>query len=140
MKFFFIGNIYLIMWKFICKVVILAAIILTIAHLLPGLDVPNFPDALLFALIVALLNSFIAPILIVVSFPITVMTVGIFALLINVFLFWVASLISYGVHITNFWGAFWGGTIVAISSFILTCLFSKTGSPPPPPSDENNHK
>lgn len=108
------------MWQFIVRVIILAGIILGLAHLLPGLDVPNFPDALLFALIVALMNAFIAPLLIVVSFPITVMTVGLFAVLINVFLFWVASLVSYGVHITDFWGAFWGGIIVAFSSFFLT--------------------
>jgi|GEM_PF-1164114 len=123
-------------WKFIARVVILAAIILGLAHILPGLDVPNFPDALLFALIVALLNAFIAPILIVISFPITVMTVGIFALLINIFLFWVASLISYGVHITNFWGAFFGGLIVTFASFILNHWLSGIGPGPRPPRDE----
>lgn len=123
------------MWKFILRVVILAAIILGLAHILPGLDVPNFPDAVLFAIIVALLNAFIAPILIVISFPITVMTVGIFALLINVFLFWVASLVSYGVHITNFWGAFWGGIIVAVSSFILNQWLSGIGPRSRPPEE-----
>jgi len=125
------------MWKFLLRVVILAAIILGLAHILPGLDVPNFPDALLFALIVALMNAFIAPILIVASFPLTVMTVGIFALLINVFLFWVASLISYGVHITDFWGAFWGGIIVTFSSFFLNLWLTDLGNrPPPPPEDK----
>lgn len=107
------------MLKFVVKVLILAAVILGLAHIIPGLVVPNYPDALLFALIVALLNAFIAPILIVISFPITVMTVGIFALLINVFLFWVASLVSYGIHITDFWGAFWGGILVSFASFLL---------------------
>ncbi len=132
-------NIYLIMWwKFLLRVVILAAIILGLAHVLPGLDVPNFPDALLFALVVALLNAFIAPILIVISFPITVMTVGLFAVLINIFLFWVASLVSYGVHITNFWGAFWGGIIVAFSSFILNHWLSGLGSGPRPPRNEDS--
>jgi len=107
------------MWKFILRVLILSGIILGLAHILPGLDVPDFPDALLFSLVLAILNAVITPILIVISFPITVMTVGIFALLINVFMFWVASLISYGVHITSFWGAFWGGIIVTVASFIL---------------------
>lgn len=123
------------MLKFLLRVVILAGLILGLAHILPGLYVPNFPDAVLFALIVALLNAFIAPILIVISFPITVMTVGIFALFINIFLFWLASLISYGVYITNFWGAFWGGIIVAVVSFLLNEWLSginpRSRRPPP---------
>ncbi len=115
------------MWRFILRVVILGAVILGLAHIVPGLEVPNYPDALLFAFIVALLNAFISPILIVISFPITVMTVGIFALLINVFMFWVASLISYGIHITSFWGAFWGGIITSIVSFMLNHWLSNKG-------------
>jgi len=107
------------MWRFLVKVVILGAVILGLAHVLPGLYVPNFWDALLFAFVVALMNAFITPALIVISFPLTVLTVGIFALLINAFIFWLASLISYGVYITSFWGAFWGGLIVALVSFIL---------------------
>ncbi len=128
------------MWRFALKVVILGALILVLAHILPGLDVPNYPDALLFALIVAVLNATIAPILIVISFPITVMTVGVFALMINVFLFWVASLISYGIHITDFWGAFWGGIIVCVASFLLN-LWLAEGRPrfrPPKHKDKDN--
>jgi len=117
------------MLKFIIRVLILSVIILGLAHILPGLDVPNFPDALLFALVVALLNSFIAPLLIVASFPLTVMTLGIFVLLINVLLFWVASLVSYGVHITDFWGAFWGGIIVSTASFLLNNWLSNFHMP-----------
>jgi putative membrane protein len=119
------------MWRFLLRVVLLAGLILGLAHLLPGLDVPNFPDALLFALVVALLNATITPILIVVSFPITVMTIGLFAILINVFVFWLASLISYGVYITNFWGAFWGGIIVSTVSFFLNIWLSNLRFPKP---------
>lgn len=129
------------MWRFIVRVVILAGIILGLAHILPGLDVPDFRDALLFAFIVALLNATITPILIVISFPITVMTVGLFAVLINVFIFWLASLISYGVQITNFWGAFWGGIIVATASFFLNNWLANRGPPRRrrrPPSDKNH--
>lgn len=107
------------MWRFIVKVLILAAVILGLAHVLPGLSVPNYRDALLFAFIVAIFNAFITPILIIISFPLTILTIGIFALLINAFVFWMASLISYGITITSFWGAFWGSLIVSIASFIL---------------------
>lgn len=125
------------MWRFIIKVLLLGALILGLAHILPGLNVPNFPDALLFSCVLALLNAVITPILIVVSFPITVMTIGVFALLINIFMFWVASLISYGVYITSFWGAFWGGLIVTITSFILNQWLSDRRPRRPPPQDRD---
>ncbi len=121
------------MIKFIIRVLVMAGVILGLAHVLPGLDVPNFPDALLFALIVAVMNAIIVPILIVITFPITVMTIGLFALLINVFVFWVASLISYGIHITDFWGAFWGGILTLLASLIINYML--TERPPKPPQD-----
>lgn len=105
--------------KFLVRVLVLSGVILGIAHILPGLTVPHFSNALLFALIVALLNATITPILIAISFPLTVLTVGIFALLINAFVFWLAGQISYGVEVTSFWGAFWGGIIVLIVSSLL---------------------
>lgn len=123
--------------KFFLKVIILGALILGLAHVIPGLTVPNYPDALLFSLIVAIFNATITPVLIVVSFPITVMTIGLFALMINVFIFWIASLISYGIHITDFWGAFWGGIIVCFSSFLLNIWLSGNNPSFRPPSKKN---
>lgn len=117
--------------KFLIRVLIIGSVILGLAHILPGLEVPNFPDAVLFALIVAVLHATITPLLIIISFPLTVMTVGLFALLINVFVFWLASLISYGIHITSFWGAFWGGTLTLLTSLLVNTLLVER--PPPPP-------
>lgn len=107
------------MIKFIIRVFILAGVILGIAHIVPGLTVPHFENALIFAFVAAILNATITPILIVISFPLTVLTVGIFALLVNTFVFWLASLLSYGIEIHSFWGAFWGALIVWISSAFL---------------------
>ncbi len=107
------------MIKFIIRVFILAGVILGIAHILPGMTVPHFENALIFAFVAAILNATITPVLIVISFPLTVMTVGIFALLINAFVFWLASLLSYGIEIHSFWAAFWGGLIVWAASAFL---------------------
>lgn len=118
------------MWRFILRVIILAAVILGIAHFIPGLQVPNFWDALLFSFILAIINATITPVLIAISFPLTVITIGLFPLLINTFVFWLASTISYGIHITSFWAAFFGGIIVSLLSFIINqWLFNY-----PPPS------
>src|SRR3990172_7949616 len=97
----------------------MAFVILGLAHILPGLEVPNFRDALIFAFVAAVCNAVIAPILLIISFPLTVLTVGLFALVVNAFTFWVASMLSYGIEITSIWGAFWGGLITWIVSFSL---------------------
>lgn len=107
------------MWRFLVRIIILAAVILGIAHFIPGLQVPNFWDALLFSFILAIINATITPVLIAISFPLTVITIGLFPLLINTFVFWLASTISYGIHITSFWAAFFGGIIVSLLSFII---------------------
>lgn len=97
----------------------MAAVIFGLAVILPGLEVPNFRDALIFAFVAAVCNAVIAPILLIISFPLTVLTVGLFALVINAFTFWIASQISYGIEITSIWGAFWGGLITWVVSFSL---------------------
>lgn len=105
--------------KFLIRLFVMAAVIFGLAVVLPGLEVPNFRDALIFAFVAAICNAVIAPILLIISYPLTVLTVGIFALLVNAFTFWLASEISYGIHITSFWGALWGGLITWIVSFTL---------------------
>jgi putative membrane protein len=111
------------MIKFIIRVLVLAGVILGMAHLLPGMTVPHFENALIFAFVAALLNATITPILIAISFPLTVLTVGLFALLINTFVFWLASLLSYGIEIHTFWAAFFGGLIVWAISACLNRFF-----------------
>jgi putative membrane protein len=107
------------MVNFIIRVLILAGVIMGMAHLVPGITVPHFENALIFAFVTAILNATITPILIVISFPLTVLTVGLFALLINTFVFWLASLLSWGIEIHSFWGAFWGALIVWAASAFL---------------------
>src|SRR3990172_8671810 len=95
---------------------ILAFVILGIAHTIPGIYVSSFGAALLFALVLGVINAFIRPLLLILSLPITLLTVGLFALVINALTFWLAGSISAGVHVEGFWGAFWGGLIVWAAS------------------------
>lgn len=106
------------MLNFFIRIVILALVILGLPFIIPGLEVTNLWGALTFALIAAVFNAVIAPIIIAASYPLTVLTVGIFALLVNSFTFWLASLCSYGVNISSFGGAFYGGVIVWLVSFM----------------------
>ncbi|WP_194847850.1 phage holin family protein [Candidatus Neptunochlamydia vexilliferae] len=100
------------MLLFIVRVIITTIVVLLCAHFLPGLEVKNNLDAIFFGLILAVINSVVRPILTLLTLPISILTLGLFLLVINSFTFWLASEISYGVHIHTFWGAFWGGAII----------------------------
>ncbi|MDJ0651689.1 MAG: phage holin family protein [Simkaniaceae bacterium] len=107
---------------FIVRVVITTIVVLIGAHSLPGLEVKNNFDAILFGIILAIINSSIRPILTLLTLPITIFTLGLFLLVINGFTFWLASELSYGVHISTFWGAFWGGFIIWITGIFTNRL------------------
>ncbi|MCB1085226.1 MAG: phage holin family protein [Chlamydiia bacterium] len=107
---------------FIARVIITTIVVLICAHTLPGLEVKDNLDALFFGIILAVINSIIRPILTLLTLPITIFTLGLFLLVINGFTFWLASEISYGVHITTFWGAFWGGLIIWVTGIFTNRL------------------
>jgi putative membrane protein len=72
------------MQKFITKTLITSVAVLIASYLLSGIDVPNAQTALLVAVVLGLLNSFVRPILIVLTIPITLFTLGLFLLVINI--------------------------------------------------------
>ncbi|MCY3973976.1 MAG: phage holin family protein [Simkaniaceae bacterium] len=105
------------------RLFVTATVVVLIAHLdLPGIEVKNTWDTICFGLILGVLNAVVRPILIFLVLPITILTMGLFLLVINAFLFWLASEITYGVHIYSFWGAFIGGCIVWITGIVTNRL------------------
>ena len=107
------------------RIVITTIVMLIIAHALPGLEVKNLFDAALFGLILGVVNSVVRPILTLLTLPITLLTLGLFLLVINAFTFWLASELSYGVHISSFWGAFWGGLVIWVTGIFTNRLIWK---------------
>ena len=110
------------MLLFIARIILTTIVVVAIAHLLPGLEVKNTWDAIFFGLILGVINAIVRPILTLLTLPITIFTLGLFLLVINAFTFWLASEISYGVHIHSFWGAFWGGLIVWVTGILTNRL------------------
>ena len=107
------------------RVLITTAVVVLIAHILPGLEVKNLTDTIFFGLILGVLNAVVRPILTFLTLPITIITLGLFTLAINAFTFWLASEIAYGVHITSWWGAFWGGLIIWVTGLVTNRLIWK---------------
>ncbi len=97
-----------------------ALALLAVAYLLPGIHVDGFIGALLAALVLGLINALIRPLLILLTLPITVLTLGLFILVINGLLFWFVGSVLQGFEV----GGFWVGVMGALLYSILSSVFS----------------
>ena|SRR3990167_444613 len=93
-------------------------VVLVIWHVIPGFVIDNIYEACLFAVVLSAVNAIVRPVLVLLTLPITLLTLGLFTLVINVFTFWLAGELSYGVYVETFSAAFWGGLIVWITGLI----------------------
>mgnify|MGYP004616917765 FL=1 len=102
------------MFELILKWILLSLCILFVGLLIPGITIANFKTAMIAGLLIAFTNLFIKPILLFLTLPINILTLGFFVLVINALLFmFVASLIN-GIEINGFLNAFWGALLLSI--------------------------
>jgi putative membrane protein len=99
-----------------------AIALLAVAYLYPGVQVQDWKAAAIAALVLGLVNTLIKPILVVLTLPVTVITLGLFLLVINALLFWgVASLVP-GFHVAGFWAALLGALLYSVIGWLLSKL------------------
>lgn len=98
-----------------------AVALLITANIVPGFYVKNFIAALVAAIVIGLVNAFIRPILAILTFPITLLTLGLFTLVINALTLWLASALTpgYGFEIRGFLPALLGSIVLAIVSSVI---------------------
>ena len=89
----------------ILNLIVTSLLILGLSKVLPHINVHEFSDALWFAIVVSLLNMFLRPILIVLSLPITMVTFGLFLIVINTLIIMLADRLIDGIEIVGFWYA-----------------------------------
>ena len=104
----------------------------TIAIVLAGLIVPGIAvDGLLPALgagaALGLVNALIRPILLILTLPITLITLGLFILVLNALCFWLVSTFVSGFHVAGFWSALGGALLVSVVSWVGTAFVSDRG-------------
>jgi putative membrane protein len=112
---------------FIIRIVVYTLALLLAAHVVPGIRLDGLTSALVAGLLLGLINAIVRPILVVLTFPITLLTLGLFLLVLNAFCLWLVSVFVSGFHVTGFWPAFWGALLVSVVSWILTALVSDSG-------------
>lgn len=99
---------------FLLRILIVAAVSFGLAHILGGLHVDDFWTALMFAVVLALLNMFVRPLLILFTLPVTLVTLGLFLFVINTLVVLLASKLVNGFRIDNFWWALLFSIILSI--------------------------
>ena len=96
--------------------------ILVIPYVLSGVRVESFWSALLAAGVLAFLNALVRPLLILLTLPLTIVTLGFFILVINALLFQLAAAIVPGLYVASFWSALFASIIVSIVSWIMNSM------------------
>lgn len=110
---------------FLFRLVINTAALLGIAYLVPGFYVESIWTALLAAVVLGLINAFLRPLLKILTFPITLLTLGLFSIVVNALLLWLASSLVPGFSIDTFWVAALGAIILWIVSMATNWLVKK---------------
>lgn len=98
------------------------AVILT-AYLLPGVTVSGFLPALLVAIVLGFLNAFVKPILVLLTLPINIITIGLFTFVINALIILLVSQIVPGFRVDGFWWALLFSVILSIVNGLLFAVF-----------------
>jgi putative membrane protein len=106
----------LILW------IINAASLLIVAHLMPSIHVSGFATALIAALLLGFVNTIMRPLLIFLTLPVTLLTLGLFIFVINGALFWFVGSYLDGFIVNGFWSGFWGAIVYSLVSWSLSAI------------------
>lgn len=106
----------------VVKWLVSALAIFLVGQFLPGIHVPDYLTALWAALALGILNTFLRPVLKLLSFPITLVTLGLFTFVVNGFMFWLAARFVEGFRVDTFWWAVLGALIVSVISTVMDRL------------------
>ena len=99
-----------------------AIALLAVAYLYPGVQVQDWLSAAIAALVLGLANTIIKPILVILTLPVTIVTLGLFLFVINALLFWGVSNVVTGFHVNGFWAALIGAILYSIIGWLLSML------------------
>jgi putative membrane protein len=107
------------MIKLVAKWLLSAAALLLVAYVYTGVEVRTFTAALIAAFVIGLFNSVVRPILVVLTFPVTVVTLGLFLFIINALMFWAAAAVLDGFHVRGFVAALIGSLIYSLIGIVI---------------------
>lgn len=111
--------------KLIVKWLLSAAALLAVAYLYSGVQVTSFTAALVAAFVIGLFNMILRPVLVVLTLPVTVITLGLFLFVINALMFWAASGVLDGFQVNGFGAALLGSLIYSVFGIIIDAAMER---------------
>ena len=111
--------------KILVRWFLLAAALLLVAHLYPGVVVGSFGSALIAAVVLGLLNTLLRPILVLLTLPVTVLTLGLFLFVINALMFYFAASMLDGFHVAGFGAALIGSLIYSLCGIVIDAAMER---------------
>jgi putative membrane protein len=104
---------------------LLAAALLLVAHLYPGVTVKSFGSAMIAALVLGLLNALLRPLLVLLTLPVTVLTLGLFLFVINALMFYFAASMLEGLSVASFGAALIGSLIYSLCGMVIDAALER---------------
>jgi len=103
------------------RLIVTSISVVVAAYVLPGqLAVEGVGSVVMFALVLGILNVLVKPVLLLLTLPLNILTLGLFTLVINGVVFWMAAQLPLGVRVSGFTGALFAAVVVSVVSFVLT--------------------
>jgi putative membrane protein len=99
-----------------------AVALIALPYLFTSIHVRDFKTALIAALVLGLINTLIRPILLLLTLPVTLLTLGLFIFIVNGFLFWLVGQMDLGFSVAGFWNAVLGAIVYSVLSWLLSSL------------------
>ena len=115
--------------KLIVRWLLLAAALLLVAHLYSGVHVASFGAAMIAALVLGLLNTLVRPLLVLLTLPVTLLTLGLFLFVINALMFWAAASLLDGFNVAGFSAALIGSLIYSVAGVVIDVAMERLFSP-----------
>ncbi|SMO54217.1 phage holin family protein [Solitalea koreensis] len=111
--------------NFIIKIIITGLVAFGLTYILPGVHIKNIETALILALVLAILNMLLKPLLVLFTLPITILTLGLFLFVINALIIQFAAKLVTGFIVDGFWSALLFSLLLSVATSMLSGLTSK---------------
>ena len=115
--------------KTLARWLLLAAALLLVAHLYSGVSVASFGAALVAALVIGLFNTLVRPLLVLLTLPVTLLTLGLFLFVINALMFWAAASVLDGFQVAGFTAALIGSLLYSFGGIVIDAAVERIFSP-----------
>jgi putative membrane protein len=113
--------------EFLAHLVITSALLLLVSNIVPGLQVDGWGSAFIGALLLGLVNSFLRPLMVLLTLPLTIVTFGLFLLVVNALMLSLVAALVPGIHLRGFGSAILGSVLLSLLNLAVGAVIRRSG-------------